>query len=48
LDVQAALEQALGVVACTTANLKHSGQCDVVDVQRVINAVLGQACVTGP
>ena len=47
LDVQIAINQALGISACSTAALMGSGQCNVVDVQRVINASLGGACMTG-
>jgi len=46
-DVTTAINQALGTAACTNANLTGSG-CNVVDVQRVINAAIGGACVTGP
>jgi hypothetical protein len=45
LDVQSAINQALGIAPCTTADLQQTGQCTVVDVQRVINASLGSACV---
>ncbi|MGA7235515.1 MAG: hypothetical protein WBY44_07540 [Bryobacteraceae bacterium] len=47
LDVQAAINQALGIATCGTAALTGNGQCTVVDVQRVINASLGGACLTG-
>jgi hypothetical protein len=47
-DVQLAIVQVLGPVACTTADLQGTGQCSIVDVQRVINAALGGSCVTGP
>ena len=47
VDVQLAINQALGLLPCTTANLAHDG-CTVVDVQRVINAASGGTClVTG-
>jgi hypothetical protein len=46
-DNQLAIDQALGKSACT-ADLQQNGHCDVVDVQRVANAALGQACVVGP
>ena len=45
-DVQAAINMALGTSSCT-ANIVAAGVCNVVVVQRVINASLGQACVTG-
>jgi len=46
-DVDAAIAQALGRSACGTADLRGTGTCDVVDVQRVITAALGGACMTG-
>jgi hypothetical protein len=45
-DIQLQTAMMLGTVACTNS-LTGSG-CTVVDVQRVINAALGGACVTGP
>ena len=47
VDMQAAVNQALGVSACGSADLQQNGQCNVVDVQRVIVAILGGACVVG-
>jgi chitodextrinase len=44
-DIQIAINQALGVDPCTTADLQQIGRCSVVGVQRVINASLGGACV---
>ena len=46
-DVQAAINQALRIAPCVTADLQQNGVCSVIDVQRVINAVLGGACVVG-
>ncbi len=46
LDIQLQTNMALGTVACTNS-LTGSG-CTVVDVQRVVNASLGAACVIGP
>jgi hypothetical protein len=46
-DVQAAISQSLGITPCGTAALQQAGQCNVVDVQRVIVAALGGACNTG-
>jgi hypothetical protein len=48
VDVQLTINQALGIISCTTADLQHNGQCNVIDLQRVINAALGGKCVTGP
>jgi len=47
-DVQIAISQVLGTIACGTADLLQNGQCNVVDVQRVINVVLGAGCRVGP
>jgi len=44
-DVQLATNMALGLAPCH-ANVAGSGVCNVVVVQRVINAVLGGTCVT--
>ena len=48
LDVQIAINQALGISVCSTAALTGNGQCTVIGVQRVINASLGGACIVGP
>jgi hypothetical protein len=45
-DVQASINMSLGSSTCT-ANIVGSGVCNIVLVQRVINASLGQACLTG-
>ena len=47
-DVQIAINQVLGISPCTNADLLQNGQCSVVDVQRVLNASLGGACLIGP
>jgi hypothetical protein len=47
LDVQLAINQALGMSPCTSADLQQTGTCSVVGVQRVINASLGGACKIG-
>jgi hypothetical protein len=47
-DVQLAISQALGSTSCSTADLQHAGQCNVIGVQRVITASLGGSCVVGP
>ncbi len=46
LDVQLMTDQVLGITACTN-NLSETGSCNVIDVQRVINAALGFPCVIG-
>jgi len=45
-DVQLAIDMALGSIPCT-ANIDGAGVCNVAIVQRVVNAALGGACVTG-
>jgi hypothetical protein len=47
LDVQLAVSMSLGVTPCT-ANINGPGVCAVTTVQRVVNAALGGACITGP
>lgn len=44
-DVQAAINMSLGVTPCT-ADIAGANVCDVVVVQRVIHASLGNPCVT--
>jgi hypothetical protein len=46
VDVQLATNMALGLIPCT-ATVEAAGVCDLVVVQRVTNAALGQTCVTG-
>ncbi len=48
VDVQLAINQALGIVSCTTADLQQNGTCNVIDVQRIINMALGGTCALGP
>ena len=47
LDVLAALNQALGLTTCSTADLMQTGHCNVIDVQRITIAAAGGACRTG-
>ena len=51
-DVSLTVGQAIGASACSTADLVGNGMCvgvnGLLDVLRVINAVLGNACKTGP
>jgi hypothetical protein len=42
-DVQLAINMALGVTPCNA----EAGICSVLGVQRIVNASLGRACVTG-
>ncbi len=46
-DIQLQTNMALGTVACTN-NITQTGTCNTTDVQRVVNAALGGACVIGP
>ena len=41
IDIQLAIDQALGISSCTTGDLNGDSQCTVLDVQRIINAALG-------
>ena len=45
-DVTAAINMAVGLAPCT-ANIYGAGVCNVVVVQRVINAVSSGTCLTG-
>jgi hypothetical protein len=45
-DVQAAINGSIGLSSCN-ANVYGTGVCNVVVVQRVVNASLGGACLTG-
>jgi hypothetical protein len=45
IDVNWGVNMVLGSQPCT-ANINGAGVCTVVTVQRVVNAALGQACVT--
>lgn len=44
-DVTLAINMALGTQTCT-ANLEGANTCTVITVQRVVNASLGQTCIT--
>jgi hypothetical protein len=46
LDVELAVNMALGLVSCT-ANVAGPGVCNIVVVQRVTNAALSGTCLTG-
>lgn len=45
-DMNAAVNMSLGITPCT-ANIVGAGVCNVVVVQRVVNAALGGNCVVG-
>jgi hypothetical protein len=44
-DVQVCVNQAIQSVSCTTGDINSDGNCTVIDVQRVVNAILGNSCV---
>ena len=46
-DVTIAVDQILGTQSCSNADLIGTGTCSVVDVQRIVNASMGEACRTG-
>jgi len=46
-DVQLAIDMTLNMSPCTL-NLDGPGICNVITIQRVINAALGLSCITGP
>jgi hypothetical protein len=48
LDVQLMVNMILGVTPCVRGDLDGNGRCDVVDLQRIIGAVLGGGCLIGP
>ena len=47
LDVQIAVNAALGVIPCGANDLDGNGKCDAADVQRVVAAAQGLGCRTG-
>jgi hypothetical protein len=48
VDIQIAINQALGLTTCSTGDLDGNGVCNIVDLQRVISAALGSSCRLGP
>jgi len=47
IDIQLAIDQALGLLSCSNGDLNGDSQCTVLDVQRIINAALGAGCKAG-
>lgn len=47
-DVQIAVDAAIGLAACIVGDLDGNGECNVVDLQRILNASRGGACRIGP
>ncbi|HEY1218634.1 MAG: hypothetical protein ABSE42_19725 [Bryobacteraceae bacterium] len=45
-DVNAAINMSIGATPCTL-NIMGANVCNVVVVQRIVNAVMGQGCVVG-
>jgi hypothetical protein len=48
LDVALGLNQIIGSVPCGTADLDRNGRCDILDLQRVVNAAITGTCRVGP
>jgi murein DD-endopeptidase MepM/ murein hydrolase activator NlpD len=46
-DMELAIQMALKVIPCT-ADLNGDGECNVIDVQRIVNASLTSVCRVGP
>lgn len=44
VDVQVGISQTLNPGTCTNADVDANGQCDVVDIQRLVNGALGGPC----
>ena len=44
VDVQLAVQQALGLTPCGKGDVNNDGQCNVIDVQIIINGALGRGC----
>jgi parallel beta-helix repeat protein len=47
VDVQAGSDQVFGTTACGTADIDQNGACNVIDLQRVIYAMVSGTCVVG-
>jgi hypothetical protein len=47
VDVQLAVNAALGGAACAFQDIDGNGACNVVDVQRIISSALGNSCHVG-
>ena len=45
-DMQLAIDQALQKAPCGTADIDKDAKCTVIDVQRVVNAAHGGACIS--
>jgi hypothetical protein len=45
-DMQLCINQAIRIVSCTTGDINSDGNCSVIDVQRVVNAILDGNCIT--
>ena len=46
-DVQISINQAAGLMSCSSADISQDASCNTIDVQRVINAALGFGCRIG-
>lgn len=47
IDVHSATNQILGLSSCTTADIDGGGHCDIIDLQKIINAAPGGSCIAG-
>jgi hypothetical protein len=47
VDVQLQVNATLGLITCGFQDLDGNGQCDSIDLQRVVNASLGSSCRVG-
>ncbi len=47
VDVQSAVNRALGLLACGNGDIDRNGTCNVVDLQRIVIAVVSGTCTVG-
>ncbi len=45
-DVQLCANQAMGLAGCTNGDINDDNVCNVIDIQRIVNAILNGICVT--
>jgi hypothetical protein len=45
-DVMLAVQQVLNPATCGAADIDKDGRCTIIDVQRIVNVVLGGACLS--
>lgn len=44
-DVQLCVNQVISIIPCTTGDINRDTECNVLDVQRIVNAILDGVCV---